>query len=333
MAIPLKLWQHSEPKRLWPALGGLSVLAHVGILGLSLPYVLDLMQASDSAETETIPIELIVVSPEEELSETIDEPEQSTSIPAKEQYSPPAPIASTINNTFSQDAVDESVVVPLQPLPEEREETLQDLEPNDRRERADSVEDDWELSSTESEDGEADSSSESESQTDEESENTDSEEVDEAPVVPTLPGEPTLPIPGEQANNQTVTQPAALSILSFDQVGEVQRDIGKTPPRPKDDAIAASIVLDPIAQGCGQLEFSQQQWTYRVAVGVDGRVQLATIWTGGVARDISEEERAIACLIENAGFQFEPALFEGQPILDDNLLITISVIEVPNSGR
>ena len=120
--------------------------------------------------------------------------------------------------------------------------------------------------------------------------------------------------------------------MSFSQAGEVQRDTGKTPPRPKEEAIAASIALDPVAQGCRQLKFSQQQWTYRVAVGADGRVQRATIWTGGVARDISEEEGAIACLIESAGFQFEPALFEGEPILDDNLLITISVIEVPNSS-
>ena len=198
MATPLKLWQYSEPKRLWPALGGLSVLAHVGILGLSLPYILDLMQASDSAETETIPIELIVVSPEEELPETIDNPNQNTSIPIKEQYSLPAPTAAANNNTFSQDAVDKSVSVPVQPLPKAREEVLQDSEPDDRRDDAISS-DNSQSSSAETEDEEANNSDESESQADEVLENTDSGEVDEAPIVPTLPGEPTLPAPGEPA--------------------------------------------------------------------------------------------------------------------------------------
>ncbi len=334
MATPLKLWQHSEPKRLWPALGGLSVLAHIGILGLGLPYVLELMQASDSTATETIPIELIVVSPEEELSETIGEPGQNTSMPTKEQYSPPlVSTASANNNTFSQDTVDESVVVPVQPSPEDREEILQDPKPDDRKKAAGSS-DNSQASSTKTEEGETNGNGvgESESQTGEELEDADSGEVDEAPTVPTLPGEPTLPIPGDPVDNPIAPRPAALSIVSFSQAGEIQRDTGKTPPKPKEDAIAASIVLDPIAQGCGQLEFSRQQWTYRVAVRADGSVLRATIWTGGIYKEPSGEEGAIACLIENAGFQFEPALFEGQPILDDNLLITISVIEIPRSG-
>jgi len=62
MVLPLQTWQYSEPKRLWLLLGGLSVLAHVGMLGLSLPYVLELMEpAGDRAATSFTPVELIVV--------------------------------------------------------------------------------------------------------------------------------------------------------------------------------------------------------------------------------------------------------------------------------
>ncbi len=334
MATPLKLWQHSEPKRLWPALGGLSVLVHIGILGLSLPYVLALMQASDSNSAETIPIELVVVSPETESLEPVNEPYQEASPTAKAQDSPPPVPAQTVsaNNTVFQESENESTAAPVRPSSERNEAVPQGPAPDSKSPANNSSSSSTELKN-ELDNEKTNNSSEDGSQTNEPQ--TDelpaegSGKAGEAPIVPASPGEPSLPSPGESANNQQIPQSAALRIVDYSQVGEMQRDVGKTPPKPKEKAIATTIELDPIAQGCGRIEFSQQQWTYRIKVGIDGSVSQATIYTGGIARDISEEERAIACLIESAGFEFEPALFDGKPILDDNLLLTISVIEVP----
>ncbi|MGB3293857.1 MAG: hypothetical protein WBB01_12790, partial [Phormidesmis sp.] len=66
MVSPLQTWQHSEPKRLWLALGGLSVLVHIGLLGLSLPYLLELMARGGSRSSAIAPpIELVLVDPDE----------------------------------------------------------------------------------------------------------------------------------------------------------------------------------------------------------------------------------------------------------------------------
>ncbi|MEL7350647.1 MAG: hypothetical protein AAF171_11720 [Cyanobacteria bacterium P01_A01_bin.116] len=65
MVLPLQTWKHPESKRLWPLLGGLSVLAHIGAMGFSLPYLLELMQPSGD-RTAAIPIEMVVVDPDQQ---------------------------------------------------------------------------------------------------------------------------------------------------------------------------------------------------------------------------------------------------------------------------
>jgi len=345
MATPLNLWKHPEPKRLWPALGGLSVLVHIGILGLSLPYVLELMQASDSS-TAAIPIELIVVSPEPDSPEPVEETPQTAFAPTKEQYSLPprssfptesVQTASAANSTPVQDSGSETVVTPRQTLPEDRKVTPQPDESASNESTSDkSVSDEpidkdnsnplpnSQLPLPESIDNDAGSNGEGASQT-----NEGAGSSTETPTVPRLPEEQTLPVPGELGNSQLAPRPAALSIVGSDQAGENQQDLKDRPPNLKEGANTVPIVLDSVAQGCGPLEFSQEQWRYRVAVKADGSVSRATIYTDGIAKDISEEEKAIACLIERAGFQFEPAMHDGQPVLDDNLILTINVIEVP----
>lgn len=98
MVLPLQTWQYSEPKRLWPLLGGLSVLAHVGVLGLSLPYLLELMEpVGDRVSTSTTPVELIVISGSA----------QSTASPAKPLTSVEEPLAP------SETAPSETAVTPV----------------------------------------------------------------------------------------------------------------------------------------------------------------------------------------------------------------------------
>ncbi|MEO1445639.1 MAG: hypothetical protein AAFV46_05265, partial [Cyanobacteria bacterium J06635_11] len=65
MVSPLQTWKHPESKRLWPLLGGLSVLAHIGAMGFSLPYLLELMQPPGD-RTAAIPIEMVVVDPDQQ---------------------------------------------------------------------------------------------------------------------------------------------------------------------------------------------------------------------------------------------------------------------------
>lgn len=368
MVSPLKTWKHPESERLWPILGGLSVLAHIGLLGFSLPYLFELMQPSSSAESATtIPIELIIESPQNSEAAALTKArpadaqpanrtttQSSNTQPANTQPSEINPIQPDISSVQSNPAsgFEEIAPTPVQRSPSSTtrppEPTSPATEPeppenqnSDRPSGAPSnstEEGTGNGSDTEPTDNISDSTPQNpDRQTDRPTDvQTDQSRfptaASEPTVIPTIASTEALPTPDESiqaAEGARSPQSAALSIVDFREVDGIQRDVGKTPPKPKEGNVSNAVVLDPSSAGCGRLEFSQQQWVYRVAVREDGTIQTATPWTGGIGRPLSEEERAIACLIESAGFEFEPALFEGQPILDDNLLLTISLIEMP----
>ncbi|NEP17403.1 MAG: hypothetical protein F6J97_10930 [Leptolyngbya sp. SIO4C1] len=82
-------WQHRDPPNLWPVLGGLSLLLHLGVLGLAMPLVLRLMPSPASvAPAAPVPIELIAT--EQSAAET---PAAPAATAADASVSPAEPAA------------------------------------------------------------------------------------------------------------------------------------------------------------------------------------------------------------------------------------------------
>ncbi|MEM6448706.1 MAG: hypothetical protein AAF703_00155 [Cyanobacteria bacterium P01_D01_bin.105] len=387
MVSSLKLWQHPQPKRLWPILSGLSVLAHIGILGLSLPYIMELIESEgSSASSSAIPIEFVVINPDN-LAETSSrkattispspQPTQSTSAspststPASSGSAASEPQAASSNNatTFANSAgnrntgnrntgnrntdtrntdtnsaerssttdtptepptIDnpkpaEPAVTPENPAQNGSGNTNGNTRPPGNPAQQPSREEP--LPQKTPVEPSAPDVPESDAPESDNLSATNSSEADGE--LPTLPSDQSLPTPEDEAasRNSNAPQSAFLSIVGFSEAPG-QQDVGKTPPRPKEGITSDGILLDPAAKGCPRLTFSQEQWRYLVSVNTDGSVRQATVWTNRISRAMSEEEEAIACLIEKAGFEFEPALFDGQPILDDNLLLTIRLVEM-----
>ena len=349
MVSPLKLWHHPQPKQLWPALGALSVLAHVGVLGLSLPYVLDLMQSkSSSAPASAIPIELVdadsaeggssAAAPSQIVETPRSQVSRSTS-PAQSsgQSSSQSSGALSRSNSVSAEAI-APASTPLAPVvPPSVEESSTDQDPSSGEgDRAGRVENNRVGAEGDRSDGENKNTEDSDSG------ESGSEFPDTTPAnpaedgssdeLPTFPGdENPLPSPGDSTNRETsgkTSQSASLRIVGFSEVPtEMQRDLADVPPRLKETA-PNQVTLSPIPDQCPSLNFTQPRQTYRIAVKADGSVLAANVWTGGVGGAVTDEESAIACLIENAGFVFEPALIGGEPNLNDNLLLTIDLIDI-----
>ena len=71
MVTPLKLWRHQEPKYLWWALAGLSAIAHIGMLGFSLPYMLERMSVESDARA-IVPVKLVLVEEDELVTDDLE---------------------------------------------------------------------------------------------------------------------------------------------------------------------------------------------------------------------------------------------------------------------
>ena len=354
MVSSLKLWHHPEHRRLWPIVSGLSVLAHIGILGLSLPYVLNLMQSDSGTQVSaSIPIELVDALPSAELSAEADSvsnlkrndsltqtlaPSQSAGAASSSKRQSSSPSRATSDS--QQDAIAaNSITTPTRspnssvgqdrsgavPADQPEAETASQSDGTGTLGEQPSEKDDAAEGS--SANSGADSTEASSGKEVEGGAATDSGAGGSTGLATVPGGGETLSPPGQSSS---VSQQTSLSIVNFSEVPVAQRsDLGKTPPQPKADVLSSEIVIDPVSRNCPLVTFSQQRWTYRVAVNPNGSVRTASIWTEGVGREMTQEERAIACLIENAGFEFEPALAlsDGQPILDDNLLIEIDIAE------
>ncbi len=331
MVSPLQTWQHPEPKRLWWALGGLSVLVHVGVLGLSLPYLLDLMVAGGAgAGAIAPPIELVLVDPADTAApseETVRASEQAapsanegtpedtpaaSSLTAEDRPSPERP-AETNDSTSSE------------PSSEDREqpEPQSDSSTSEEEGASDTGASDTGASDTGASDtgpqpatpGSSDSSSAGGAQSEETSDE-----------LPFLGGAETLPDPSESIATGDGTESSfAVSVVSHSPPPEDQQyDLKDTFPSVSEAAGATSIPLQRQAD-CEWFDFSQQQWTYRVAVAGDGSIaQMSLLTTGG---DEGEGE-AIACLIERSALTLIPAQQEGEAVYDDNLILTIEITKL-----
>lgn len=362
-------WKHLEPKALWPTLGGLAVLMHLGILGFSLPYLVEIMRPMLKGKASAIPVELIIekgsVSPVPELSQQpssdsaiaptdISESatEESVSQPAGQSVSQPAsqlanpatsPAASPIKTSATATTTEaltspaESTVTSAQSQPEvaqtpTRTEQVEqdDLDTNlpvgnQETSESESVDSDSQILDPVSSDaGEPDAGSSN-------SQNTSSSSSDLADenTLPVIPGDRAIPTPDSESTSSDLPQTAYLKVVGYGEVPRsLQRDLVTQPPFPLNEELA-EIELRPQDVGCAQLDFSQSQVTYRITVNTDGSMRAASPWTGSIAGrpPLTEEESAIACLLLASGFRFTPAVLEGEPVVNDNLLLTIDLIE------
>ena len=148
-------------------------------------------------------------------------------------------------------------------------------------------------------------------------------------TLPILSGDRTIPDPGSESAGSDSPQTVYLKVVGHDQVPRsLLKDIATTPPQPIYEDITA-VELRPQDVSCPRVGFSQSQVTYRITVNRDGSMQNAIPWTGSIAErpPLNEEESAIACLLLASGFRFTPATSEGDPVVSDNLLLTIDLIE------
>lgn len=346
MVSPLKTWQHQEPKHLWSALGGLSVMAHIGVLGLSLPYVLELMEPAGDRASSVTPVELIITEPTEtsasaDRSTPAEQTVTPTDTPANEASSQPSFDPS--NELLPQPSVKPSEAPPTKPSekfnsspessPESALESTAESDVADTPKPTQSPEAPAPVSDGDRlEANPQRTPAISQTQpTSDSAENGDETTENALPTLPTTPTEPTeLPteplteppiVEGEQlpqpASGSEAEQIAALRVVGTE-IRSVQ-DVKDEPPKLLSSN--PSVALQPDTLGCGRVDFSQGALTYRIAVDADNSLRSVTPLTE------SASARAIACLIESAGFTFEAAIFDGTPVTDDSLLLTVEVVE------
>jgi len=324
MVTPLKTWQHQEPKGLWPALGGLALLTHVGVLGLSLPYVLEMMQPGGAGTKSTIPIELIVVDPASRSAEASTEAENSSpelAEPAPEppppETSPPArpPRVQTAEPAVSSSS-DSVLTSPADPVPVVPEEPVLPEEP---------VSDDEAIAEKDEDSSETpNAGSPNPGTTEGEDSDENAEETGETGPTTLPSGGPALPEPGGAGEGGDHNQVASIKLNGHSYVPEELRtDLADMPATPIYEAVNA-IELDAQNVGCGRVDFSQRLVTYRVEISPEGTLRSASPWTGSIAPyNMSEQEKTISCLIVAAGFRFNPATQQGEPVANSDLLLTI----------
>lgn len=317
MVSPLTIWQHPQPKYLWPVLGGLSVLAHVGVLGMSLPYMLTLMQSAGGASaSSTIPIELVSgedtaqTTSEFSTDEVRDEQSEGEPVEAASQSDVTMNSeASSLESSISDAESDVSEPLPSRPTMSEYNNNQTENSPRDSN-------------SPENQQTSQGSNSPAipENQSSEPANSGGIPSIDATGNPLAEPGA----TPGGGAGTDQVT---SLTIVgSLEVPTQLQRDVADTPPKLISDP--STISRRPQALGCGRVNFFQPTGTYKMTVNADGTLNQVTPWTDGIERALTESESAIACLLESADLRFEPALLEGQPVFNDNLLLTVEIIEL-----
>ncbi len=367
MVSPLQTWEYQEPKRLWPVLGGLAVLWHIGILGLSLPYIIELMQASgDGAGYSVAPIELVVVDPDEASEEALAEPSE---LPLSSAEAQSATTADSSTNNEEGDRTGDSAgqieaaadSLPSsvgQPTNQTMSQTVAQYKSQNGQNAgntpgtapatqtqgvsgssAQSVANNNAGSNTggTGNGGSAISGDGGDGNDGGDGDGGDSgnrNDGNDGGVGSSTAIGSGRNLPAAQSGSATTTATATyLSIGDPQEVPEaLRRDATDTPPIPKSESLANSILLSLDGLDCGTVDFSQSGATYKLFISEAGTVLNATLWTGGQATGREGEADAIACLIEKAGFEFEPATLDGEAVQNDNLLVTVRVDEATGSA-
>jgi outer membrane biosynthesis protein TonB len=368
MAAPLQLWQHPQPKRLWPILGGLSVLVHIGVLGLSLPHVLTFVQMANPAASSAIPIELVAETSTERSTETSTETPAETAESTATSSSNSASATATTATSSPLDSAKSATEAPVfsegdvaivrpsrRPAPQATPTARPSPQPprppsTPRPPRANPspsspgrnaavppapVDNPTPVPPAEPAQGSQPSApsdpvpseppdetgSGNDGDTVTEPNGSDNGETgdDDLPVVG---GNRDLPEPSE---GSAASQSVSLSLSNVREIPpELRRDVVDQAPQLLS---AASVALNVGDLGCGSLNFSQPSLTYSLTVDINGSVQTASLWADGGSPAPNAEESAIACLIKNAGLEFEPAQFEGEPLMG-NILVTVNIAEL-----
>ena len=314
MVSPLQTWQHPEHKRLWIALGGLSVLVHIGILGLSLPYLLTLMTTGGSRpEAAPPPIELVLVD-EAALAKDAVRPEatpadntSTVSDPASPPEAAPSPAPDPPASAVSVPAEDSPPESPAEADSDTSRETSsprpQSATPSNPSPPADPP-------------SEAETADTNPPPT-----RAETQTEDPADELPILDGIADLPDPSEGTAGEESPQTSfAVSIVSHGPPpAEQQYDLKDTFPSVP-EGVSAAVPLQRQA-ACEWFNFFPQQWTYRVAVNTDGSIGQMTLLSE--TGDVREGE-AIACLIERS-LSLIPAEQGGEAVYDDNLILTLVI--------
>ncbi len=346
MVSPLQVWKHPEHKGLWPAVSGLAILTHLGILGFSLPYLIEIMQPAQGSKTAAIPVELIIEKGSAEISQP--SPQQTSdssaaSTDSSEQSAEKAASAVT-DQTDSQIAtqadnpIETTVPAANKVLTSQADSTVASA-PSQKRDvqtpassepaNRNADQSTAKLGTSVDSDVASSNSRDLDSQNSDSQNSPDSINSNDEDTLPVLSGDRVIPTPGSEPAGSDLPQTAYLKIVSHSYVPRsLLQDITTTPPQPIYEEITA-VELRPQDVNCERVDFSQSQVTYRITVNKDGSMRDASPWTGSIAErpPLNTEERAIACLLLASGFRFIPATSEGELVVNENLLLTIDLIE------
>ncbi len=320
MILPLQTWQHQDPKGLWPALGGLAVLAHIGVIGMSVPYLLSLREAEAQNTAIAIPIELSVEpsanSASVDPAVEHDKPAVSDSQAVVKSAIAPNQEASFSARSPTVESLDSESSAPPESASEQPDRTAEDQEASasdEVNENNENIANAEETETTENESTAATPEDPSQSIT-ASSENP----------LPTIKGKP---LTDPAAGGDRSTSPQISPKINI--VGDLQykpgQDIPITPPELIDWGDVAR------AEDCGTVgaQVTQSSLVYRMRVNLeDGSVEAASFVSSQGIEPSYDEDRVIACLIKKIGIKFRPTVFNNNDQkLDDSWLMTVELSE------
>ena len=345
MISPLKTWQHKDPKGLWPALGGLAVLAHVGAIGASVPYLLSWQASSEQGSAIAIPIELVATAPIEAADLARSAPDKSDSSHVQTQRNQvttaPATASKTLENTPNSQAFDLEAIPQSASITNPSNSSL-----SNENKIADSlVEQSNDEQSASNNSSPSEQTSREESQIPNESEevsdgaetntptgnsqssDTSSQSVVSPQISPkdkepsTIEGDNSLPAPS--------TSNEAGQSLQLRVVGTPRHDpISDFESAPPELSGSRSVEIDPNGKGCrtvGALA-TGVPLIYRIGVNEDGTIYSASLQSGQFGSIAPADDEAMTCLIVNSGITFE-LVGDRASRIDDSLLITFELSE------
>lgn len=343
MISPLQTWQHQDPKGLWPVLSGLAFLAHVGVIGMSVPYLLEWQASEKQSSAVTIPIELVAIAPAESTALAPSD----TAVPANSQSELPDSQRPAKSQASSARSQVNSVSQPLRPstvastdlvggsldssISREQTENLeaqnevQNIKPSMPEPSSSSKEtSETQREPIEREDNSVRESTEASSQGSQPPESFDqSVEPDaslQAETLQTVEGE-TLPSPSIDTQFGRSLQFKVVGSPQYDPVA----DFESAPPELIDTGYAE--VLQPEEKGCKAVSTQATgiPLIYRIGVNEDGTIYSASLQSSA-ALD-SRDDEAVTCLIVSSGITFNRPSNSASRI-DDNLLMTFELSEL-----
>ncbi|PZO22058.1 MAG: hypothetical protein DCF25_03745 [Leptolyngbya foveolarum] len=321
MVLPLQTWQHQDPKGLWPALGGLTVLAHIGVIGMSVPYLLSLREASEQNAAIAIPIELSVEpSADSAPAETLAIENNQPAVQDSQAVGESAIASNQETGSSARSHTSKSPPVESSSTPEkisEQPNSTADLQEKPAESEGDkAIEDSGTPETPETPEPEA---------PEPEAPEASSQPPDNSPgdSPQTVNGSPLPPPPDNSQVGQSL-QMRAVGSPDYDPV----EDFETAPPELIDLEYVG--LLRPEEEGCGVVSAlaAQSILTYRIAVSADGTIYGASLLSGQAIAPESADAEAVACLIQKTGIRFSrPNSSEGAKPIDDSLLMTFELSE------